>query len=63
MVDYTQFSGMKKGGKVKAKALPFWMNKFKKKGAKSEDKDKAPMKYAKGGMVSRGNGCAQRGFK
>jgi hypothetical protein len=55
----------KKGGVVKAKKkpLPFWMNKFKKKGAKSEDKDKAPMKFAEGGMVSRGNGCAQRGFK
>jgi len=60
----------KKGGTVKAKKkpLPFWMSKFK-KGAKSGDKakpgdkDKAPMKFAKGGMVSRGNGCAKRGFK
>ena len=56
--------GLKKGGVVKAKKkpLPFWM---KKKGAKSEDKAEGPMKYAKGGMVkgSRGNGCAQRGFK
>jgi hypothetical protein len=50
--------GYKKGGKVKAKPLPFWM---KKKGAKPGDKAKAPMKFKEGGMVKGIDGCAQRG--